>query len=1134
MKCPICQTEYDPPQQFCRNCGANLRQACPLCHSRIFLGDRFCGSCGSKLHRADADRHRELSPERKYVTVLFADVSGYTAMSENLDAEEVKDTMSHLFGEIAKVVVRFGGFIEEFAGDSVMVVFGAPRTHEDDPIRAIRAAQEIHQVVEAVGKTVEAKYGHSLGLHIGINTGLVVTGKIHIGNGLPHVAGDSINVAARLCSLAGPHEILVGQATYEQAEGFFIFERLEPMQVKGRSKPVQVYKVLDSQTDPCKLHRSSGRQATLVGREREMAELHYRCHDLFQGQGAIVAITGEAGTGKSRLLREFRATLDHTAIHWHEGHAFAYTQNVPYSLFINLLKRVFKIKEGDPPERVKDKVVKKIQALLRDERSLLPYLGELLAISNPETLTLDIDALKSGLRHAVLTVLSALARQGPTLFCLEDLHWADSESLELLKYLWNRLNYPALFLCSHRPPLHLVRDHLPSTLQEAFYEIELHDLTPTEVQQMVASLLRTEEIPKNLEQFLAEKVEGNPFYVEEMVNSLLEANLLSWEYGTWCFRQPGRDLVLPATVHGLISARVDRLDSVTKQILQEASVIGRVFCEDILAAATVISQNPEPYLQVLRDLGILIVETTHPDKMYSFRHAIFQETIYKSLLKKNRRDIHERVGLALEKFFQDRSLEAWETLAFHFQRGHSVDKAVLYLVRSGERGLKKYALDAAEQYYREAYHLLTHSLPRSRDQDVSLIDLIMKWCLVLYYQGRFKEMRQLLIEHLPILETMGNQEKLGLYYAWLGHASFWHGASLEDAYRYLHQALVLGEKSGSSQVTAYAIGFLIKVCAELGYMVEAQAMAERCRSMMDTLPDDYFLKMIYYSGRGYIGWFAGDRTMLQEAGRGILAYGQETSSVRCQMVGLLILGFWHFLGQETGPALACVQEVIDRGDPYHSVFARLVMGMMLVQLREPDAALTQLQHVFRYSEQHGTEYMKTFANVFRGMALAARGQLAAGLQCLQDSRRDFQQCQRRVFHGLTETILGTVYLMLYLRAGPRRLSLLWANRGVILKNLFSAGRKAEVHLQQGATLARECGSRGFLGQPYLQLGVLWKARGKRDQAQAYLQEALRIFQDCGMVAYAQRAQELLAAVAQPRRGRLSRMLAFLHLERGES
>ncbi len=1131
MNCPICRMACESQQRFCRSCGADLQQVCPVCQAKIFVGDRFCGACGSNLHETGAPHDRELSAERKYVTVLFADVTGYTTLSEHLDAEEVRDIMSHLFGEIAKVTVRFGGFIEEFAGDSIMVVFGAPWSHEDDPIRAIQAAQEIHRVVATVGTTVEAQHGHALSVHIGINTGLVVTGKIHIGDGLPHVAGDSINVAARLCSLAPPRVTLVGQDTFEQAEGLFAFERLEPVQVKGRSKPVQVYKVLGIQADPCKVHRTSGRQAALVGREQEMAKLQHRLQDLCQGQGAIIAITGEAGTGKSRLLREFRARLDHDAVRWYEGHAFAYTQHVPYSLFINLLKRIFRIKEGDPPERVKSKVEKKVQAILGRNRTILPYLGELLAVPYPELLSLDIDALKFGLRQAISTVLNALGRQAPTIFCLEDLHWADSESLELLQEFWSRLNYPIIFLCSHRPPLDLVRDHLPSTLHEAFSEIELHDLTQGDIQLMVASLLQTQEIPPGLQHLLQERLGGNPFYVEEMIHALLEADLLCLENGVWVFRSAGHDLVLPATVHGLISARLDRMDHVTKQILQEAAVIGRVFCEEILAAATVIDQTPGPYLQRLRDQGILTVEATHPDMIYSFRHAIFQETVYKGLLKKKRRAIHERVGLALEGFFQARSLEAWEVLAFHFLRGQSVDKAVTYLMRSGERSLKKYALEGAQQNYREAFHLLTHRRQRSSEEDAALVDLVLKWCLVLYYQGRFEEMRRLLLDHLTVATSLGKPGKLGEYYAWLGHATFWHGSNLEDAYHFLHQALALSEEGGDRQVRAYAVGFLIKTCAELGYMAEAKAMAARCQAKLETLPDDYFLKMIYYSGMGYIGWFTGDRAMLLEAGQSILTYGRETGSVRCQLVGLLILGFWHFLGQETEPALRCVQEVIDRGDPYHAVFARLVMGMMLVQLREPDAALAHLQQVLDYSEEHGTKYMKTFANVFRGVALAAQGRLAAGLQCLKTSNTEFQQAHRQVFYGMSETILGTVFLMLYQRRGPLNLSLLWANRGVILRNFFGAGRQAEAHLERGAALAQECGARGFLGQPYLQLGVLWNVRGRWDRAQRYLEEALKIFQECGMLLYARRTQEVLAEVIQPRRGRFRKMLACLHLER---
>jgi len=487
---------------------------------------------------------------------------------------------------------------------------------------------------------------------------------------------------------------------------------------------------------------------------------------------------------------------------------------------------------------------------------------------------------------------------------------------------------------------------------------------------------------------------------------------------------------------------------------------------------------------------------------------MFQETVYKGLVKKHRRDIHERVGLALEKFFQDRSLESWEILAFHFQRAHSMDKAIKYLVKSGERSLKKYALDASEQYYGEAFKLLSSRQERSKKEDFILLDLMIKWCLVLYYQGRFKEMNRLLLDNQPLAESLQDQGKLGEYYAWLGHANFWHGASLKDAHRYLQRALKLGQQSGNKQVIAYACGFLIKTCAELGLLEESRANERHCQAMLDTLPDDYFLRMIYYSGSGYIGWFTGDKRKVWEAAQGILAYGQEIHSLRCQMVGYILLAFWHFLDLEMSAAVTCIQKVIDEGDPYHSIFARLVHGMFLVHMREFESALHNLNQVICYCEAHGTEYMKTFANVFLGVALAAQGKVAAGLQCIERSNREFKEFHRQVFCSLSETILGTVYLQLYQRSGKINFSILWHNIGLILKNLFVAGKKAEKHLLQAAQLALQTGAKGFLGQPYLLLGILYKARGQKEKSKTYLHMAQEIFAACDMQVYAQRAEEL--------------------------
>ena len=330
MKCPDCQFVNREGAKFCSECGHKFELSCPECGNSIRASSKFCDGCGCKLEPpletldnvseteslplqpAVDIKPNDVAPivsERKHVTVLFSDLTGYTAMSEKLDPEEVKEITSRIFGEISKIVANYDGFIEKYAGDAVMAIFGVPQAHEDDPIRAIKAAREIHQLLDTISPEVEKRIGQSISMHTGINTGLVVTGEVNMERGTHGVAGDTINLASRLSNLANPGEILVDVDTCHQIEGHFTCEYMETATVKGKADPVQVYKVLSQRDKPVTIHRLSGLRADLVGRNVEMAELSEAVKDLRQGQGRIFSICGAAGTGKSRLVEEFKAGL---------------------------------------------------------------------------------------------------------------------------------------------------------------------------------------------------------------------------------------------------------------------------------------------------------------------------------------------------------------------------------------------------------------------------------------------------------------------------------------------------------------------------------------------------------------------------------------------------------------------------------------------------------------------------------------------------------------------------------------------------------------------------------------------------------------------------------------------------------
>jgi class 3 adenylate cyclase len=631
MKCPKCQSQNPEGKKFCGKCGASLSSTCPHC-SAVVPPEDSCGECGQSLSAAPPGPASSPDSERKQATVLFSDLSGYTAMSEKLDPEEVKEIMGKVFGEISKVVAKYEGFIEKFIGDAVVAIFGASTTHEDDPVRAIKASREIHDIVSSLSPRYEKRIGRALSLHTGICTGLVVTGEMNPEKGTHGVLGDTINTAARLSSLAQPGEIVTSPGTYRQAEGYFNFHALEPTMVKGKAEPIKPYKVMSPKEEPATTHRLSGLRAELIGRKVEIAQLQTALAHLKEGKGSVCSLVGDAGTGKSRLIEDFRATVNPKEVQWREGHAYAYSQNMPYFPLIDLLSRAWQIKEGDSPDEVRTKVETAAGSLLGDRSDLIPYLGGLYSLKYPEIENVSPEYWKTRLHEAVRMIFSALATRGPAVICFEDLHWADPSSVELLRLILKDLRLPVLFLCAYRPPFNLFAAHELAGLGHEYQEMRLQDLSSSEAQTMVESLLRADHIPQDLQRFIQTKAEGNPFYLEEVVNALIESETLVKDNGTWKLVRPMSEANIPSTIQGVIAARLDGLERDMKRIIQEASVIGRAFLYEILRRATALKDVIDKSLSGLERLELIRTRTLQPDLEYIFKHALTQEVVYNGLL----------------------------------------------------------------------------------------------------------------------------------------------------------------------------------------------------------------------------------------------------------------------------------------------------------------------------------------------------------------------------------------------------------------------------------------------------------------------------------------------------------------------
>jgi class 3 adenylate cyclase len=1129
MKCPNCQFANREGAKFCGKCGHNFEVICQECGTKNRSENNFCNECGcnlqpdlellDKVSKAESQSFppssektsSAVSPiagERKHVTVLFSDLTGYTAMSELLDPEKVKEITTQIFDQISKIISKYDGFVEKYAGDAVMALFGAEKAHEDDPVRAIRAAREIHNLVNYLSPQFEEIIEQPLSMHTGINTGLVVTGEVDLEKGTHGVAGDTINVAARLSGLGKADDILAGLDTYNQAEGYFDFDELESAQIKGKSKPVRIFKVLTPKDIPIKIHRLHGLRAELVGRKVEMSQLSDAVERLKEGSGTIFSIAGPAGTGKSRLVKEFKEGLNLAEIQWLEGHAYPYTQNIPYYPLINLLSRALRIEEGDPPEKVREKIESGSSDLIGEHDEYIAYIGSLFSLSYPEIEEVSPEYWQDQLQKAIQAILSALAQQGPTIIRLEDLHWADPSFLELIRLLLTEFREPVLFLCIYRPVISLFTSHQIRSMANPYQEILLQDLSPSDSQVMVESLLKTTTIPSDLKRFIQDKVEGNPFYIEEAINSLIESETLIRDNGGWKVNRAIGEFDISSTIHGVISGRLDRLEKETKRILQEASVIGRAFLYDILKKITGLKDQVDRSLQGLERLDLIRTRSLRPELEYIFKHALTQEVVYNGLLKKERKAIHERIGLVMEQLFHDRLPEFYETLAFHFAQGKSALKAVDYLMKSGEKSLKRYAVEESHRYFKQAYGIISNKPSRTREEQGILIDLIISWAFVFYYRGDVNGMKILFNRHESDALSLDNKARLGMFNAWIGFSSWCQGSKLEKAYQYLLSALKLGEESNDQKVVGYAGAWLTWVCAELGRLDEAITYGKRAREIARYFPSDQYLNFKPVAGIAFTYWTKGEAKKAFEYGKTNLHYGKKHSNVRSTVLGHYGIGWNHLIIGDYASAVESFSKATQVAkDPFYAHVSRTLLGGSYLLNGQYHDAEDILKDTAVFCHKFGVEMNGTWSDLYLGLVSISKGQMSQGLNMIKEARRVFLENQRKAAYITAEYIIGKIYFQLASGPGPQSISVLVRNIGFIAKNFPVAGKKAETHLTNAIDMATKIGAQSILGEAYLDLGLLHKAKKRTEQAKECISKAIDYFEKCEAEVYLKQAKE---------------------------
>ncbi len=1119
MKCPKCQSENREEAKFCEQCGARMELECPNCKARMGPGKNFCGDCGHPLvsvspppdHSYPSSILPEPAPstegERKHVTVLFSDLSGYTSLSEKLDPEELKELTGTLFARIAKVIEKYGGFVEKYVGDAVMAVFGVPFAHEDDPVRAIRAAREIHQVV------ADRKSGFPLSMHTGVNTGLVVTGVLDEQKGTHGIAGDTVNVAARLCGLARPEEVVVGSETWRQAEGYFDFEELPPVAVKGKTGQLRVFRVLSPKEKPLTVHRLSGIRARLTGRDAEMAELRDVAERFASGKGTIVSILGDAGTGKSRLIEEFKKTHDLSRTRWFESHAYPYAQNTPYSLVTDLLSRVFEIEEGDAPNTVREKLEKRIRSLTGNGANIVPYVASLYSLRYPELQEITPDRWKLLLQRAVNETLAGLARHSPTVIVTDDLQWADPSSLELLRSFLMDVRLPSPFLLAYRPEFSLFTGDQAVALGEIYHEIRLQDLSSSESLQMLRSLLDTTEVPSELQRFFRERVQGNPFYLEEVVNGLIDSGTLTREGGTWKLTKALNEAEISSGIHGVIEARLDRLEKETKLVLQEASVIGRSFLFEILRRITTLTEQCERSVARLERLDFIRTKALDPELEYVFKHALTQEVVYNGLLKKDRREIHERIARVMEGLFQDRLPEFYEILAYHYREGLSSLKAVEYLTKSGQKSLERYAVAEAYHYYEQAYQIVSQKAERTQEDSEALVGIVTNWAYALYYQGDFKRLLQLLTTHEKEAASLGNDARSVMFHTWLGWAHFFTG-KVGIAYDRLVRVRDMAEELGDRKGLGYALTWLAYTAATMGKFEEALDAGKKAVDIGKSFPSDQYLSFKGLFGIATAYCTLGDLRSALAYGQALLDHGRRYSNQRSLVLGYVCMAWVYSLKGDPRSCAECCQKAIDEArDPFYVLFGKPMLGGCYLVADRLQEAEKELREVIDFDERFGIFWMAALAHLFFAMLRIARGQISEGVRAIEELS-DRCYAEGHMYGYLTaEQLLGEVYLKMIEGQGPRSLSFLARNVPFLIKNIPFADRKAQEHLVEVIRVSEKIGRNA--GQAYLDLGLLHKAKKRKDKARESLSEAVRLLRECEADGFLGQAMEALESLGEP-------------------
>ncbi len=737
MQCLKCQTENREGAKFCGECGYKFEVTCPECGTNNRAENKFCDECGCDLRKPEealpidyskpqsytpkflADKilttRSSIEGERKLVTVLFADVANFTSIAEKLDPEEVHQIMDGCFKILMDKIHRYDGTINQFTGDGVMALFGAPVAHEDHAQRACYAALSIQKAIDEYNEKVKKDCGVDFKMRIGLNSGPVLVGSIGDDLRMDYTAvGNTTNLASRMESMAMPGNTLVSRETFKLAQDFFEFEPLGKVELKGKEKPIAVYKLFKTGEVETRLEAAAAKGLTrFVGRKDSMTALREAYDKAQSGSGQVVGIVGEAGVGKSRLILEFKNQLPQNEYIYLEGRCLHFGVSMSYLPFLDFLRSYFDIKEGDQESIINKKMAVEVARLNGKLESALPPLKELLSLKVEDEDFVNLEPQQKIERtfEAIRNLLIRMSQERPLVLAVEDMHWIDKTSEELFDYLIGRLaGTPILLILLYRS------EYTHQWGSKSYYRnIGLNQLTAQTSVELVQAILEEGKVSPEIGDIILNRTSGNPLYMEELTQSLLENGSIQKKDHQFVLSGKVSNIQIPDTIQGIIATRMDRLEDNLKRTMQVASVIGRDFAFRILQTITGAREELKVHLHNLQALEFIYEKSLFPELEYIFKHALTQEVAYNSLLLKRRKVIHGKIGRAIEQIYVERLEEFYEMLAYHFDQGEIWDKAVNYLYQAGGRAIKKSAYTEAIVHLRKGLEVLQR-LPKTAER----------------------------------------------------------------------------------------------------------------------------------------------------------------------------------------------------------------------------------------------------------------------------------------------------------------------------------------------------------------------------------------------------------------------------------